>query len=97
MPLKITQRKPEDVPSASATGKVNYDLIALKDEMRKLGSGMVLEIETGGEKAIRSTKMLVSKAAKELGVQWQHWHMGTKVFAKPADAIKRRGRARKTE
>lgn len=92
MPLQITQRKIEDVPSA---GKVNPDLAGLKDEMKKLGSGMVLEIETVGGKGIRSTKMLVSKAAKELGAQWQHWSDGPKVFAKPAEPTKRGGRAKK--
>lgn len=92
MPLQITQRKTEDVPSASSTGKVNLDLIAIKDEMKKLGSGMVLEIETGSSGAVRGTKMLITKAGNELGQKWQHWHAGTKVFAKPAEAIKRRGR-----
>jgi len=92
MPLQITPRKAEDVPSASSTGKVNHDLIELKDEMKKLGSGMVLEIETVGDKGVRSTKMLISKAAKELGAQWQHWHAGTKVFARPSEPSKRRGR-----
>jgi hypothetical protein len=96
MPLQMTPRKAEDVPSATAAGKVNPDLAPLKDEMKKLASGMVLEIETGSAKAVRGTKLLVSKAAKELGAQWQHWHAGSKVFAKPAEASKRRGRQRKT-
>lgn len=92
MPLQITPRKAEDVPSATGAGKVNPDLAPLKDEMKNLASGMVLEIETGSAEAVRGTKMLISKAAKELGTQWQHWHAGTKVFAKPAEASKRRGR-----
>jgi hypothetical protein len=91
MPLQITPRKAEDVPSATGAGKVNPDLAPLKDEMKKLASGMVLEIEAGSAKAVRSTKLLVSKAAKELGAQWQHWHVGTKVFARPTGP-KRRGR-----
>jgi TusA-related sulfurtransferase len=92
MPLKITQRKAGDVPSASSSGKVNEDLVPLKIEMTKLATGMVLEIETGSEKAVRGTKMLVTKAAKELGTQWQHWNVGTTVFAKPREAVRRRGR-----
>jgi len=51
---------------------------------------MVLEIETGDEKAIRATKMLVTRAGNELGTPWQHWHIGTKVYAKPIEATKQR-------
>src|SRR2546423_10064955 len=97
MPLKFTHRRPEEVPSATSTGRVNHDLIAIKNEMVKLASGMVLEIETGSEKAIRGTKMLITKASKELGNDWRHWHVGTTVFAKPMEAIRRRGRPKKTE
>ena len=69
MTLKFAQRAPEDVPSATSTGRVNQDLIAVKNEMAKLGSGMVLAIETDSISTVRSTKMLVTKAAKELGSQ----------------------------
>src|SRR4051812_37765467 len=91
MVLKITQRNEADVPMPNAQGRVNEDLQSMKAEMTKLPSGMVLEVETGSGKAIRSTKMLVSKAAKELGTQWEHWHVETKVYAKPRAAA-RRGR-----
>ena len=97
MPLTITHRKEEEVPMPTSTGKVNEDIIAIKSEMTKLASGMVLEIEAGGEKAVRGTKLLVTKAAAQLGTQWRHWSVGTKVFAKPAEAIRRRGRRKKTE
>src|SRR5207249_8774581 len=45
MPLKITQRPEHEVPKPSRAGKVNEDLVAVKNEMMKLGQGMVLEIE----------------------------------------------------
>jgi hypothetical protein len=97
MPLRFNQRKEEEVPRPGASGKVNQDLIAIKNEMSKLGSGMVLEIETEGEKAVRGTKMLVTRAANQLGTRWRHWNVGSKVFAKPEDATRRRGRRKKTE
>lgn len=98
MPLKITHKPEEDVPLPGRTGKVNEGLVALKAEMQKLGQGMVLEIETGSEKAIRGTKALITRASKQLGTRWRHWHMGTKVFAKPAGQVRRRrGRRRKGE
>jgi len=97
MPLTITTRNEADVPTPNSQGRVNEDLQSLKSEMAKLSAGMILEIETGSAKAVRSTKMLVSRAAKELGAQWQHWSDGTKVFARPANAkTGRRGRAAKT-
>ena len=97
MPLRITQRKEEEVPTPSSSGKINEDLMAIKNEMGRLASGMVLEIEAGSEKAVRGTKLLVTKASNQLGSQWRHWNVGTKVFAKPAEAIRRRGRRKKTE
>jgi hypothetical protein len=97
MPLTFTQRKQEEVPSAGSNGKVNEDLLSIKNEMAKLGSGLILEIETGSEKSIRGTKMLVTKAAKELGTPWRHWHSGSSVFAQPVDGTRRRGRPRKTD
>ncbi len=90
MPLKITQKRQEDVPTPGRTGKVNEELLALKGEMKKLSTGMVLEIETGSEKAVRGAKVLITKASKELGSQWRHWSVGSKVFAKPAEEIRRR-------
>lgn len=97
MPLKITHRKREDVPTPSQKGRINQDLIAIKREMANLASDMVLEVETEGEKAIRGTKVLITKASKELGTRWQHWSVGNKVFARPIEAIKRRGRPKKTD
>jgi hypothetical protein len=92
MPLKFSHRKPDEVPTPSSSGKVNEDLLNLKNEMTRLASGMVLEIETGSEKAVRGTKMLVTKAANQLGAQWKHWSVGSTVFARPMDAVRRRGR-----
>lgn len=97
MPLRITQRREEDVPTPSSSGKINEDLTTIKNEMSKLASGMVLEIEAGSEKAVRGTKLLITKASNQLGSQWRHWNVGTKVFAKPAEAVRRRGRRKKTE
>ena len=96
MPLRFTHRSPEDVPSPTSTGKVNQDLMELKDQMVKLPSGMVLEIETESEKAVRGTKMLITRAASQLGKDWQHWSIGSKVFAKPKEMVARRGRPKKT-
>lgn len=96
MPLKITHRKEEEVPSAGASGKPNEELHQLKTEMSKLAAGMVLEIETGSAKAIRGTKGLVTRASKQLGRPFIHWHQGTTVFAKPAEA-RRRGRPPKVQ
>ena len=92
MPLRITHRKQEEVPTPSSSGKINEDIEAIKAEMAKLASGMVLEIEAGSEKAIRGTKLLVTKAGNQLGTKWRHWNVGTKVFAKPLEAVRRRGR-----
>jgi len=98
MPLKITQRPEHEVPKPSRAGKVNEDLVAVKNEMMKLGQGMVLEIEAGSEKAIRGAKALITRAAKELGTPWRHWHFGSKVFARPAEGTqRRRGRAKKNQ
>ena len=92
MPLKITQRKEDEVPTPGGSGRTNEDLLALKNEMSRLSSGMVLEIETGGEQSVRGTKMLITKAASQLGNRWTHWSAGSTVFAKPAEAVKRRAR-----
>jgi hypothetical protein len=98
MPLAITHRSETDVPTPSAMGRVNADLEAVKSEMRKLSSGMVLQIEAESAKGVRSAKTLVSRAAKQLGTRWQHWHVGSTVFAKPAEGVRKRvGRPRKNE
>ena len=98
MPLTITHKKEDEVPTPTSTGKVNEDFEALKSEMQKIGSGMVLEIETGSEKAVRSAKTLITRASTQLGTKWQHWSVGSKVFARPVGEIKKRvGRPRKSE
>ncbi len=89
MPLKIRHVDEKEAPKPSATGKSNADLFAVKGEMLKLGKGMVLEIETGSAKAVRGTKTLVTRASKELGTKWRHWHVGTKVFAKPVATLRK--------
>ncbi len=96
MPLKITHRKEEDVPTATKSGQVNEDLMAVKDAMQKLATDMVLEIEAESEKAVRGTKMLITKAANQLGREWQYWSLGSKVFARPKEKTSRRGRRKKT-
>ena len=90
MALKISHRREDEVPTPSAMGRVNADLESLKEEMRRLGSGMVLEIETGSEKAVRSAKTLITRAGNQLGTRWQHWSVGSKVFARPAGEARRR-------
>jgi hypothetical protein len=94
MPLKITHRKEEEVPRPTAAGRINENIEAIKAEMLKLGQGMVLEIETGSERAIRGTKALITRASKELGAKWRHWSQGTKVFARPVESVARRRRRR---
>src|SRR4051812_31281578 len=97
MPLKFSQRNEAEVPTPSGPGKVNEDLMALKSEMSKLAPGMVLEIDTDGAQGVRSIKMLVTKAANQLGSRWRHWNVGSTVFAKPQEAVRRRGRKPKSE
>ena len=97
MPLKITHRKQEEVPSPGSSGKVNEDLMTVKGEMARLAPGMVLEIDAGNEKAVRGTKLLITKAANQLGSPWRHWNVGTKVFARPMETARRRGRRPKSE
>ena len=92
MPLKFSQKRLDEVPTPNASGRINQDLVSIKNEMAKLDGDMVLEIETGNEKAVRSTKVLITKAAKELDARWRHWHVGSKVFARPVDGIKSRRR-----
>ncbi len=88
MSLRMRHVKEQEAPKPPSTGKTGMELIAIKDEMLKLGKGMVLEIEVGSEKAVRGTKTLVTRASKELGTRWRHWHVGTKVFAKPIQRLK---------
>jgi hypothetical protein len=92
MPLKITQRRAEEVPQPSKSGKVNEELQNIKAEMSKLREGMILEIDAGASGSVRSAKSLITRASKELGRPWTHWHQGTKVYAKPLPVQRRRGR-----
>jgi ketosteroid isomerase-like protein len=97
MDLVFTHRKSKDVPSPNRSGKVNQALTALMREMTKLAPDMVLEIETGDEKAIRATKAMITRAGKEFGTPWLHWHEGTRVFTRPSDPITERGRKQRSE
>ena len=92
MPLKFSHKRIDEVPTPNASGRINQDLVSIKNEMSKLDGDMVLEIETGNEKAVRSTKVLITKAAKELDTGWRHWQVGSKVFARPVDGLKTRPR-----
>jgi hypothetical protein len=97
MSLKFSHKKSEEVPPPSASGKVNEMFVALMNEMNKLAPGMVLEIETGDEKAIRATKVMITRASTQMGTPWRHWHVGTKVYTRPTDPITERGRKQRSE
>ena len=97
MALKISHRKEQEVPAPAAGGAANEELYQLKTEMSKLTTGMVLEVDAGSAKSIRGTKGLITRASKQLGRPFVHWHQGTKVYAKPAEAPRRRGRPRKIQ
>jgi len=90
MALKITARREADVPRPTATGKVNEDLEALKAQMAKLPAGSVLEVEVDRGRSPRGVKAMITRAAKQLGATWRHWHDGSKVYAKPARRRRRR-------
>ena len=95
MSLKITQRNLQEIPTPTRAGRVNQDLEQLKQQMRDLARGSALEIEVESEKDTRRIKALITRAARELGAQWQHWSMGTRVFAVPASGERPRRRGRK--
>ena len=94
MPLRIIHRSQDEVPTPSRMGRINLDLEALKAEMRKLAPTMVLEIETEGERTARSVKTLISRAGTDLGNKWQHWSVGTKIYARPKEERRRTRRQR---
>ena len=50
--LKITHRNASEVPTPSGMGRVNEDVETVKAEMRKLGAGMVLEIQAADLKVV---------------------------------------------
>ncbi len=92
MALKINVRKESEVPQPASAGRVNEDLEALKAKMGTLPEGMVLEVEVDKGRSVRSAKVLITRAAKEAGSNWKHWHLGNKVFAQPAARRRRRKR-----
>ena len=97
MPLRVRHVSEKDAPKPNARGGINEDVHQLKSEMMRLASGSVLEIEAGSEQAVRGIKTLVTRASNELGSRWRHWHVGSKVFAKPGAATRRRrGRPKKS-
>src|SRR5438445_12599371 len=93
MPLQIRHVSEREAPRPTARGAVNEDVEQVKSEMMKLGRGAVLEIEAGSERGVRGVKTLVTRASNQLGNRWRHWHVGSKVFAKP-DGQARRGPGR---
>ncbi len=97
MPLKIRQVSEKEAPKPNARGATNKDVHQLKSEMMKLASGAVLEVEAGSEKAVRGVKTLITRASNELGNRWRHWHVGTKVYARPQGKTKGRGGPRSKE
>src|SRR5947209_4226598 len=97
MPLQIRHVKETEAPKPNARAGINEDVQQLKSEMMRLASGAVLEIEAGSEKGVRGVKTMVTRAGKELGNRWRHWHVGTKVFAKPQGEKRRRGRPRERQ
>ena len=92
MALKINVRKETEVPRPTSTGKVNEEIEALKGKMAGLPSGMVLEVEVDKSKSVRSAKAMITRAARDLGANWRHWHSGNRVFAQPKAARRRRRR-----
>jgi hypothetical protein len=97
MPLKITHRKEQDVPAAVGNSEGNAELSQLKMEMSKLGPGMVLEVDAGDARSVRGTKGLITRAGKQLGRPFVHWHQGSMVYAKPAEGRRGAGRPRKAQ
>ncbi len=87
MPIKITQRKAEDVPQPQrGRGRVSHALDQVMRELTRLAPGMVLVIETEDQRDIRTTKLLITRAANQLGMPVRHWHSGNEVFASPRAA-----------
>ena len=97
MALKIALRKESEVPRPTSSGKVNENLVALKAKMAQLSAGMVLEVEVARESSVRATKGLITRAAKELGAKWKHWHSGNNVYAQPARTRRQRSRRGSTK
>ena len=90
MPLQFSHKKAHEVPEPGPASRVTEAFSAIMKEMARVAPGMVLEIETGDERAIRATRMLVTRAGSQSGTPWRQWHVGTKVYAQPMEATKRR-------
>jgi hypothetical protein len=97
MALRFSHKKADEVPQPPKRGKISEALAAVMRELERVAPDMVLEIETGDEKAIRATKLMITRAGAELGTPVRHWHQGTKVYARPADVITERGRKQRSE
>jgi hypothetical protein len=76
----------EQVPPEPDAGAID-ELDQIETELRVLRHGMVLEIETGSELAVRRTKRRVTLAGTRIGRPFIHWHSGTTVFAQAAPEI----------
>jgi hypothetical protein len=85
MALKIRHRSEQEVQAPRTIGKANQDLDSIRAGMATLPPGMVLAIEMDERRSVRGTKMLVTRAAKELGVEWRHWHVDNTVYARPVE------------
>ena len=83
MPLKISVRKESEAPRPTSSGKPNEDVQALKAKMSQLPTGSVLEVQVDRGRSIRGVKTLITRASKERGSKWKHWHSGNKVYAQP--------------
>ncbi len=74
MALQFSHKKAGEVPQPRQRGKVSDAVAAVMRELERVSHDMVLEIETGDEKAIRATKLMISRAGEELGTPVRHWH-----------------------
>jgi hypothetical protein len=90
VPLQFSHKKAHEVPQPPRASRVTEAFSAIMNEMARVAPGMVLEIETGDERRIRATRMLVTRAGSESTTPWRQWHVGTKVYAQPMEATKRR-------
>jgi hypothetical protein len=84
MPLKIRHRSADEVPQPQGGGRVSEEFNQVKTALATLSVGDVLEIETNDARAVRGTKLMVTRAGKQLGKSFTHWNSGTKVFVRPA-------------
>jgi hypothetical protein len=90
VPLQFSHKKAHEVPQPARASRVSEAFSAIMKEMARVAPDMVLEIETGDERELRATRMLVTRAGCESTTPWRQWHVGTKVYAQPMEATKRR-------